>query len=207
LNSEPHPLVEADTQSAAHNKHAVISEWVITYSDDLYSFACHKLTDEALAQDLVQETFVSVLQSYDSFRGMSNPKTWLFSILKNKIIDQYRSTAKSALSMQTTEQRRAVHMADQSFRDLGHWTEDNSANTWGDDIHLLDNPDFTKVMAECLAKLPPAWSAMVNAKYLLEKESDEICQELEVSPSNYWQILHRAKLALKKCIEHNWFQK
>jgi RNA polymerase sigma-70 factor (TIGR02943 family) len=205
LSSKPLPLVEQD--SSATDKHAVISQWVIEYSDDLYSFACHKLSDESLAQDLVQETFISVLQAYDSFLGKSAPKTWLMSILKNKIIDQYRSATRNALSIQSKEQRKATYLAEDSFGGPGHWKENNSENTWGDDIHLLDDPEFTAVMSQCLSKLPSAWSVMVNARYLLEKESEEICQELEISPSNYWQIMHRAKLALKKCLEYNWFQK
>jgi len=41
----------------------------------------------------------------------------------------------------------------------------------------------------------------------MDMESEEICQELEITPTNYWQIMHRAKLQLRECIENNWFNK
>ena len=52
--------------------------------------------------------------------------------------------------------------------------------------------------------LPQKWKFAVTSKYLTDKKADEICQELEITVSNYWQIVHRAKLLLKKCLEMKW---
>ncbi|MDZ7646527.1 MAG: RNA polymerase sigma factor [Cytophagales bacterium] len=62
----------------------MLTQWVNQYGDALYSWAFHKTIDEAIAQDLVQETFIAAYQKLDTFKNASSPKTWLFGILKNK---------------------------------------------------------------------------------------------------------------------------
>jgi RNA polymerase sigma factor (sigma-70 family) len=66
-------------------KHKMISDYVYRYGDRLYSWAFCRTSNEAVAADLVQDTFVSAFEHFDKFRGASSPKTWLFSILKNKV--------------------------------------------------------------------------------------------------------------------------
>lgn len=201
------PITTITESTPPPRKESAISQWVNQYGDELYSWACLKLPDDELAQDLVQETFVAAFEAYDTFLGKSNPKTWLFAILKNKIADEYRKLAKTATSAGTTLERRATYVADHSFNENGSWKEKNLTLVWASENNPLDDPEFTKVMKQCMDSLPTSWNAMINARYLLEKNSNEICQELEISPTNYWQILHRAKLAMKKCIEIHWFNK
>ncbi|MGC9375130.1 MAG: sigma factor-like helix-turn-helix DNA-binding protein [Bacteroidales bacterium] len=61
-------------------------------------------------------------------------------------------------------------------------------------------------MQKCLDALPAQWNTCVKLKYLMNKKSEEICQELDINPSNYWQIIHRAKVQLRDCVETKWFQ-
>jgi RNA polymerase sigma-70 factor (TIGR02943 family) len=177
------------------------------YGDDLYSWACHKVSDDQLAEDLVQETFLSAFQSLESFQGKSNPKTWLFSILNNKIIDHYRKSGVSIFRFENPKEKRGVDLTDSMFGKDGRWIDKNILSLWSNESSLLDDADFTSVMTKCMNDLPENWKTMVTARYLLEKESREICQELNMTPSNYWQVLHRAKLMLKKCIEIYWFNR
>lgn len=193
--------------STSDQRSQIISSWVNLYGDDLYSWASHKVSDDELAQDLIQETYLSAFQSYDTFQGKSNPKTWLFSILNNKIIDHYRRSARSAVRLDLDEERRAVEISDSSFGIDGQWVNRSIHTMWNAEPNLLDNAEFNGVMTKCMDDLPDTWRMTVDAKYILEKDSQEICQELDISPSNYWQVLHRAKLMLKKCIELHWFQK
>jgi RNA polymerase sigma-70 factor (ECF subfamily) len=184
-----------------------VASWVHLHSDELYSWASHKINDEAVAQDLVQDTFLSAFLAYDSFQGKSNPKTWLFSILNNKITDYYRKSARSAVRLDVDDEKRAAELSDSTFDDNGMWKDRNIHSIWDAESNLLDDTDFQGVLTRCMDDLPSTWRLMMNAKYLLEKESTEICQELDITPSNYWQVLHRAKLMLKKCIELHWFKK
>ncbi len=182
-----------------------IAQWVEKYGDELYSWASYKTSSHAWAEDIVQETFIAAYQSIDKFQGKSNPKTWLFSILNNKIIDFYRKQAKSFLSLDSEHERKGKNLTDSFFNKHDQWTAVKKESLWDDESHILDDPDFQATMEDCMDDLPNNWRAAVMSKYLLEKDSKSICQELEITPSNYWQILHRAKLMLKKCIELNWF--
>ena len=68
----------------------LLSQWVESYTENLHSWAFHKVSDGELAKDLVQDTFLAAAEKIESFKGDSSPKTWLFSILNHKIIDHYR---------------------------------------------------------------------------------------------------------------------
>jgi len=184
----------------------VITIWVQEYSDALYTWAFYKVSDKETAEDLVQDTFMAAVGAFESFGGKSNPKTWLLSILNNKIIDYYRKSASALIKAETIETRRGMHLTDSFFDEDDGWKTPVKEPIWDDaDGHLLDNHGFNKVMDSCMGNLPGNWRMALTAKYITGKDSGKVCQELNITPSNYWQILHRAKLLLKKCLETNWF--
>lgn len=179
-------------------------EWVNLYSNMLYRYAFVRVSDQDVAKDLVQDTFLSALKSSESFRGESSEKNWLFKILKNKIIDHYRKKASSLI----TDIDNLSKEADQYFVDDGHWSEMGRPKDWGIDYNkTVESKEFYKILQQCLNKLTELFRIVFSWKYLEEKDSKEICKELNISSSNYWVILHRAKLHLRKCIEQNWFEK
>lgn len=184
------------------DRHKMFTQWVNQYGDALYSWAFRKTIDEAIAQDLVQETFIAAYQNLETFKKASSPKTWLFSILKNKIIDQYRLRAKTgAFPIDTYDE--TANWFDEDDR----WKKDNRPEPWEtSDVNILDDPEFDSVLTHCIGNLPVSWSACVHLKYLGEKQTEEICQELKITASNLWQILHRAKLQLRNCLERKWFK-
>lgn len=73
---------------------ADVTFWVEQYSDSMYYWTLSKVSDPVVAEDMVQDTFLSALKAIHSFKEKSNPKTRLFSILKNKIADHYRNQFK-----------------------------------------------------------------------------------------------------------------
>jgi RNA polymerase sigma-70 factor (TIGR02943 family) len=180
-----------------------ISEWVNSYGDTLFSWALYKTSNQEIAEDLVQETFLAAIQSYAGFKRNSSPKTWLFTILNNKITDYYRSQIKSYKLFLSEKEKSFFSLTESSFDNNDLWAE-NLNLFKGENENLLDNTEFLKILDLCLDHLPDNWKAAILAKYHLEKESQEICKELNISPSNYWQIIHRAKLSLRKCIEKEW---
>lgn len=194
-----------NTNSISENQ-LRIKEWVNTYSNDLYSWAIHKVSDSFTAEDLVQDTFVSAFQNIHAYEGKSNPKTWLFAILNRKIIDYYRKCARSVVDRKNPIDNQIYKQSDALFDGDDGWKVHQREDIWGDDKELLDNIQFRSTLESCFQKLPPNWSKSIEAKYLLEKDSKTICQELDITPTNYWQILHRAKLLLKECLEQNWFK-
>jgi len=183
------------------NPTATIKCWVELYSDSMYSWALHKTSSKETAEDLVQETFLASVQSFDKFKGDSNPKTWLFSILNNKINDHYRNSYRKP-----TVDGKAIF--DTLFDSDDQWKSDQRPEQWTDDAeHLLDNMEFQKTLQNCMGKLPDSWYSAIQLKFMEEKNGEYICQELDITKTNFWQILHRAKLQLRKCLELNWFKK
>ncbi|NOY49680.1 MAG: sigma-70 family RNA polymerase sigma factor [Chlorobi bacterium] len=176
-----------------------IAKWVDEYAAGLLKRAMFKISDTEIAKDVVQDTFLAATEKLHTFKGESSPKTWLYSILNFKIIDYYRSKA-----------RQTVSPASQSllkfFTETGEWNDPKKPRAWeDDDSHILDDPDFRLVMRNCLEALPEKWNACISMKYYLDKKGDEICQDLGITPTNLWQIIHRSKLNLRDCIETNWY--
>ncbi|UII80297.1 sigma-70 family RNA polymerase sigma factor [Flagellimonas sp. CMM7] len=181
-----------------------IELWFNTYSDDLFRWAYHKTSSKDTAEDLVQETFLAAVRAFDGYKKESSPKTWLFAILNNKIIDFYRKRAKAILINGEQAEQKFIDHTDSFFDSDKRWTLNNEAILWEEDTYILNNEEFRKVLKKCLGKLPEKWNFAITAKYLLDEPAKLICQELDITSSNYWQIVHRAKLMLKKCVDFNW---
>lgn len=192
--------------TGAHNN---IQEWVSLYADDLYRWALHKTNNKETSEDLVQETFLAAFKSIDKFKGKSQPKTWLFSIVNNKIMDYHRKLFRSAPlnQYQLSSKPEGRDILENFFDSEGTWRPEAKPSEWHEmEGHLLDNSEFLIVLRCCMKELPGSWNSAIHLKYLEEKDGKLICQELGITSSNYWQILHRAKLQLRICIEKKWFK-
>jgi RNA polymerase sigma-70 factor (TIGR02943 family) len=185
-----------------------IALWVEEYADKMYSWAYYKTSSKETAEDLVQDTFLSAYTNLSGFKGESNPKTWLFSILNNKISDFYRKKLRTPTILeQLQSDQSADHIFSVTFDNNDNWEKEQKPQGWGkDEENMLDNNEFNDVLQECLKKLPAQWLSAVELKYIQGKKGEEICQELGIAATNYWQILHRAKLQLRKCLELKWFK-
>lgn len=185
-------------------KHRTVENWFREYSDELFTWAIHKTSSRETAEDLVQETFLSATKGFNGFKNNSNPKTWLFSILNNKIVDHYRAKARSLQVDSLKVEIKAQNLTGSFFDAHSNWKLKGDQILWEEEMHILDNPDFRKIMTNCISGLPENWRLAFMSKYLLGKSSEQICQEIQVTQSNYWQIIHRAKLTLKQCIDQKW---
>jgi len=176
--------------------------WVKSHADYLYAFAITRLNDEELAKDLVQETFLAALEKISSFEGKSAERTWLTAILKNKVIDVYR---KRSSGLKNIEVKEAEKEQDVFFSDDGHWMPEHGPKEFGieDKDHLV-NKEFETILKNCLQKLPALWMAVFTMKHIDEQPTDIICAEMKVTASNFWVIIHRAKLNLRACLQKNW---
>lgn len=193
-------------KSSFEHKQEIIQSWVNLYTTSLFKWALYKLAEREDAEDLVQDTFVSAYQQLDSFSYKSNPKTWLMAILNHKISDYYRARYKGNAE-NTIHKAKDNAVYNQFFNNSDRWKKEERPLAWdNDEKHLLDNPKFNQVLKSCFAHLPENWAAAVHLKYIAQKRGEVICQELEISPTNFWQILHRAKLQLRKCLDVNWFK-
>ncbi|MBX2981154.1 MAG: sigma-70 family RNA polymerase sigma factor [Flavobacteriales bacterium] len=169
------------------------NEWVHAHTGDLLRYAKTRVREEAEAEDLVQSAFVAAWEGRKKYAQQSSPRTWLFSILKNKIADHWRKAYRDPV----------VHGQEpvdaDFFGDNGRWAPGHIPAEWG-----LGGPDQAEQMhrflADCLRLLPSHWRAVVEMKFLKDKDAELICQELGISATNYWQQIHRAKVRLRECI-------
>ena len=146
----------------------------------MHAWASFKVSDPELAKDLVQDTFLAAAEKIASFQGESSPKTWLFSILNYKIIDHYRAKVKQPLKPED-------QTFSNFFTDEGDWQLEKRPKDWHEEEkHLLDDVEFQEILKKCLEALPEKWNTCVKLKYLMSKNGDEICQELDITPTNFW---------------------
>jgi RNA polymerase sigma-70 factor (TIGR02943 family) len=178
------------------------TRWVKDYSDMLYRYAMPRVSDSDIAKDLVQETFLAAWRNIETYKGEASEKNWLFTILKNKIIDHYRK-ASTRLTDKLTDANDDVQ-----FDEVGHWNKENKPNEWGIDYsNPVEAKEFYSVLAKCKNKLKEIQNTVFSMKYLDGFDSEDICKELGITASNYWVLLHRAKVQLRGCLEKNWFLK
>jgi RNA polymerase sigma-70 factor (ECF subfamily) len=195
-----------------NNKHinSDPSSWVTNYADYLYNFAFVRVNKKEIAEDLVQDTFVSALNSLKGFKGNSSEKTWMTTILKNKIIDYYRKKGRQHSSIDDSKDINANDKMDYYFdnnkNNDGQWNSQPSPTDWKTTFETpYDKKEFHKILEKCLSKVPERWAVAFKLKHFDDCTSEEICNELMITPSNYWVIIHRVKLQLRDCMEQNWY--
>ncbi len=173
-------------------------KWVQNYADSLYQYVIVRINDAALAEDIVQETFLSAWKARGSYRGQASEKNWLYAICKNKIIDHYRTHASG-------KQHAALKEENAYFDVEDHWSEATAPTDWHIESRLpVETKEFYAVLEACKQKLKSIQQTVFVMKYMEDIQSDDICKALDLTPAYYWVLIHRAKLHLRACLEKNW---
>lgn len=199
------------TATAAEVKSVAVDPtvWVDQHGDALFRYAMMRLRDETLAEDIVQETLLSAIQSLKSFSGGCSERTWLTSILKHKIIDYFRKNRKQ---VQITNEDTDLSVLDRFFERedewQNHWNPKFKPVEWNETPEqALERTEFRAVLHNCLSKMPMRIANVFTLREMDGLTSEEICEILELSSSNFWVIMHRARMQLRACIEFKWFRK
>jgi len=182
--------------------------WVDEHGDSLFRFAFMRLRDETLAEDMVQETLLSAIQSLKSYGGKSTEKTWLTGILKHKIIDHYR---KNSHQVQLTDEDTDLSGVERMFERPdawdGHWAIPmRPVDPEQSPEQAVERGEFWDVMNGCLSAMPDRVANVFTLREMDGLDSDEICELLSLSASNFWVIMHRARMQLRRCVEIKWFR-
>ncbi|WP_318343040.1 sigma-70 family RNA polymerase sigma factor [Flagellimonas baculiformis] len=174
--------------------------WVDLYADYLFNYAVARVSDAEIAKDLVQETFFAGLNSSKNYKGDAAERTWLVSILKRKVIDHYRKSN----SKKGKAEVRINYNADSESE--GDWLEEQVADPFTrDGDNILENEELGLALQECLDKLPKKQAQVFKMKTIQGMETEDICNELDINPSNLWVMIHRARTSLMGCLNENWF--
>lgn len=174
--------------------------WIHLYGDYLFRFAVLRVRRREIAEELVQEALLSGVKALDGFEGKASVKHWLTSILRNKIIDYLRKEKKG--------DREQVQIEDPVVE--GHFNSFGIWNTilpdWGSTPHTtLHQKDFYLAVQNCLDKLPPRLGKVISLKVIDQVETEEVCKIMDITASNLWVLIHRARIRLRDCIEKTWY--
>jgi RNA polymerase sigma-70 factor, ECF subfamily len=190
--SQPFPTED----DAASRDLPAPDEWLGRYGDALYGYALDRLRRPHEAEEAVQDTLLAALKARGDFQGRSHPRTWMMGILRRKIVDRLRSSARAA-------GHTAVADLDAWFDGWGHWRRPPAR--WDDPAAAAERSEFWGVVRRCLARLPPRMAEAFTLRTLDDCAAAEVCRALSIAPGNLWVLLHRARLQLVRCLEIHWF--
>jgi RNA polymerase sigma-70 factor (ECF subfamily) len=175
--------------------------WVDQHGDFLFRYAVARLGNGAVAEDLVQETFLAALRDEKSFSGRSAERTWFVGILKHKIVDHLRRQGRERPVSAITS---AGEIGEELF-DTNGWWQVKPANWLGDPTQVFEKKEFWEAFNHCLENLPQRLRSVFAFREIDELSADEVCEALKVTPGNLGVLLHRARMGLRRCLEINWF--
>ena len=180
------------------NNHLNPNRWIELYSDYLFNYTISRVNDREIAKDIIQDTFFAGLKSMKNFKGEASERTWLISILKRKIIDYYRK-------INSKKGQAEVRMTYNTDENEGDWLEERVEDEgYLNAQEILENEELGDAIYNCIDKLTEKQASVFKMKTILNYETEDICNELDITASNFWVIIHRARTAIAECMEKNW---
>ena len=168
----------------------------------LLKIARLQLRNDTWAEDVVSETLIAALEGAGNFAGQSQVKTWVVGILKHKIIDIFRKHGRE-VSLEAQVEAAEVETFDELFAADGHRNQ-RPAN-WGNPEEDFARAQFFDILQLCVDKLPSNLGRVFMMREWLELETSQICNELNITSTNCFVMLYRARMRLRECLELNWF--
>ncbi len=174
-------------------------KWVDRYADYLFNYTIVRVNDREVANDIVSETFLAGLTAIKNFKGEASERTWLVSILKRKIVDHYRR-------INSNKGKAEVKIEYQAEGTEGEWLEERVADLSDKTAEdTMENRELGIAILECLEQLNEKQATIFKMKTIEGIDTETICNEFNITPSNLWVIIHRARTALAECLQKNWF--
>jgi RNA polymerase sigma-70 factor (ECF subfamily) len=182
--------------------------WLDRHGDYLYRYALMRVRDTAAAEDLLQETLLAAMRSYQAHEGRSSERTWLVGIMKHKVVDYFRRRARtSEFQISNEEGHDDLGWFESEGTWRGHWREDQAPISWPvEAVRLLESHEFWEIVDRGLARLSPQMAIAFTLREIDGLSSEEICEILDVTPNNLWVILHRGRAKLRQFLEAELFR-
>ena len=189
-----------DLMTNVESQPSLGSDWVDAHADYLFNFAVGQVRDVSVAEDLVQETFLAAVKAQNSFGGKSSARTWLVGILRHKIYDHLRKACRE----------RAVRHDPMPMDEAESWEE---STLWLHDVaaesqlpsRRMELDEFRANLELALGKLPPRIAQVFQLYEIEERPNREVCAQMNISESNLWVMLHRARKQLREQLGGWWF--
>jgi RNA polymerase sigma-70 factor (ECF subfamily) len=167
-----------------NNRHRQFEKEMMPYMDMLHSYACHLSGDREQANDILQDTYLKAFRFYDKFERGTNAKAWLYRIMKNTYINEYRRTHRLPEIVEYDE-----HISSYKMTGGG-----NPAS--GDLRTMLETQTFDDDIAGAIAALPDKFKSVIVLRDIEELPYEEIAEALEIPIGTVRSRLHRARAIL-----------
>ena len=187
---------------------AAFASLVDRHHGALLRLAMAYVSDRSIAEEVVQETWMGVLEGVDRFEGRSSLKTWIFRILTNKAktrgVRESRHVSFSPLAAsQENPEEPAVDPT--RFQTTGHWAGYwvSYPQPWDENTpeKLLLSQEGTTFLEQAIEALPGKLRQIIVMRDVEGLSSDEACNILGISETNQRVLLHRARSRVRKALE------
>ena len=170
------------------------AELVDRYHASMVRVASTFVPSRAIAEEVVQDTWLGVVRGIGRFEGRSSLKTWIFRILVN------RARTTGAKEPRSVELDGGDGLSVDRFGAGGEWAEPPGA--WSDDIDdRLSAPAIAAKIKEAVELLPPAQCQVVTLRDIEGLSSIEVCKMLDISEGNQRVLLHRGRSRIRSILE------
>ncbi|OWK47020.1 sigma-70 family RNA polymerase sigma factor [Fimbriiglobus ruber] len=175
--------------------------WVERYGDYLYRFALAKIRRPDEAEDIVQDTLLAAWRGRAEFAGRASERSWLTAILKRKVVDHLRRRVRERTDPIPDDRG----STGDPFNRWGKWK--TPPGNWGQHGpgEELNREEFWATMHDCMGKLPRRLHDAFALRYLDERGAEDVCEDMGLTTTNLWVMLHRARLKMWQCLSENWF--
>ncbi len=205
-------LTPADDQSlverARQGDEDAFAALVRRYTPMLMRLARMYVPTDALAEDVVQETWVAVLRGLERFEGRSSFKTWLFRILVNRAktrgVREHRSIPFASVGagdgIESEADGDGPTVDPSRFTSAGAWT--SAPADWRDDPEAsLNSAEGLRIARAAIDELPERQKIVITLRDLEGLSSDEVRNVLDLTETNQRVLLHRARAKVRKALE------
>ena len=174
--------------------------WVEKYRDSLFNFALSRLRDTELAEESIQETFLAALQARKDFKGLASEKTWLISILKRKICDHFRRINRDRqFSLNYPLECLSYDVLDRKKLPSA------SSNIWLFNPSMVyEQKEFLVIVMNALSKLPDRLALVFILREVIDMNSQDVCEFMDISICNFYVMIHRARKRLRYFLQLKW---
>lgn len=186
----------SESDEGSVDKRRLGLNWLAEHGDALFAYAMTRVSDRTIAEDLVQETFLSAIKNVHQFKVASSPRTWLIGILRHKVIDHFRSASRRQQANEKVAAEKSEPVQGRHYA-RKHWGASPES--------AFVEREFWQVFEHCREELPAHLSRAFVLREMDGMATDEICEVLSVKPSNLAVRVHRARLLLRECLENKWF--
>ena len=173
---------------------------------EMLGFARRRLGNDEEAEDVVHDAITGGLRNIRNFRGEAALRTWLIAILKYKLADLARERRRRPVNASALPAEAGQGQLPAIFDERGLWRDAARPARWENPEADVQDADFLEIFEGCLGGLPDRQARIFMMREVIGLRPEDIARELGLSPSHVYVVLHRARLALRACLQVKWLQ-